>query len=73
MSRTPLLSGVRKRTLTRARVVQGKSGTTGSSWCAEQQVFGRDMRRITRTHWDADGPLDHRENLSPRSQQLDGE
>ncbi|CAM9479251.1 unnamed protein product [Ectocarpus sp. 12 AP-2014] len=73
MSRTPLLSGVRKRTQARASGGQGKSGTTGSSWCAEQPVFGRDMRRIARTHWDADGPLDHRENLSPRSQQLDGE
>lgn len=31
------------------------------------------MRRIARTHWDTDGPLDHRDNLSPRSQQLDGE
>ncbi|CAM9481108.1 unnamed protein product, partial [Scytosiphon promiscuus] len=45
------------------------------SWCAEQVFGGGDgnMRRTSRSHWDADGSLDHRENLSPRSQQLDGE
>lgn len=41
-----------------------------------EEVFG-DMRRTSaRTHWDADGSVDHRENLSPRSQQqhqIDGE
>lgn len=51
---------------------EGKGGSSDSSWCVEQAFD--DMRRASaRSHWDADASLDHRENLSPRSQQLHDE